>query len=332
MNLRPIVAAAPEVALRGTVLRLVQQQGINSLEPLVDNLEQLARLEAMVTTSKPPLQAAGPDTPSHPLLTTPFRYPPLRHGSRFGSRQYRGMFYGSRSRSGCLVEGAYYSPTGPANSSAPGCVIVGRSHHFPLPRQRQAASFWARGVSDRWGISRSCPLSSRCSKGARLARHPLAFGRRAASTARTTPVIAHPLDLADNSCIRTWRWPPMAPSLAPLSQEPLTNTDAQLVAEACGRAIQVLGLSRDELSAVVGKHRTSIDRTGLDPKTKAGELALLLLRAYRSLHSLFGGDHALMRHWLEQPNHHLGEQPPRLLLFRIEGLNRVANYLDALRG
>ncbi|MCX5954791.1 MAG: hypothetical protein NTZ40_15185, partial [Cyanobacteria bacterium] len=41
--LRPIVAAAPEVALRGTVLRLVQQQGINSLEPLVDNLEQLAR-------------------------------------------------------------------------------------------------------------------------------------------------------------------------------------------------------------------------------------------------------------------------------------------------
>jgi hypothetical protein len=124
----------------------------------------------------------------------------------------------------------------------------------------------------------------------------------------------------------------MAPSLAPLSQEPLTNTDAQLVAEACGRAIQVLGLSRDELSAVVGKHRTSIDRTGLDPKTKAGELALLLLRAYRSLHSLFGGDHALMRHWLEQPNHHLGEQPPRLLLFRIEGLNRVANYLDALRG
>ena len=249
MDLRPIVAAAPEVALRGTVLRLVQQQGINSLEPLVDNLEQLARLEAMVASSKPP----------------------LRHGSRFGSRQYRGMFYGSRSRSGCLT-------------------------------------------------------------GARLARHPLAFGRRAASTARTTPVIAYPLDLADNPCIRTWRCPPMAPSLAPLSQEPLTNTDAQLVAEACSRAIQVLGLSRDELSAVVGKHRTSIDRTGLDPKTKAGELALLLLRAYRSLHSLFGGDHTLMRHWLEQPNHHLGEQPPRLLLFRIEGLNRVANYLDALRG
>jgi len=44
---------------------------------------------------------------SHPLLTTPFRYPPLRHGSRFGGREHRGMFYGSRTRIGSLVEGAY---------------------------------------------------------------------------------------------------------------------------------------------------------------------------------------------------------------------------------
>ncbi|MFM9086610.1 MAG: RES family NAD+ phosphorylase, partial [Cyanobium sp.] len=109
MDLRPIVAAAPESPLQGTVLRLVQQQGINSLDPLVDNLEQLARLEALVETSKPLSHATGAAIPSHPLLITPFRYPPLRHGSRFGSRQSRGMFYGSRSRNGCLVEGAFYA-------------------------------------------------------------------------------------------------------------------------------------------------------------------------------------------------------------------------------
>ena len=124
----------------------------------------------------------------------------------------------------------------------------------------------------------------------------------------------------------------MSPAVAPLSQEPLTKSDAQLVAQACGRAAQVLGLSKEELSAVVGKHRTTIDRTGLDPKTKEGELALLLLRVHRSLHALCGGDEDLMRHWMEQPNHHLNAQPPRLLLTRIEGLNRVANYLDGLRG
>ncbi len=81
----------------------------------------------------------------------------------------------------------------------------------------------------------------------------------------------------------------------------------------------------------MGKHRTSIDRTGLDPNTKEGELALLFLRVYRSLHALFGGDRSLMRHWLEQPNRGLGDQPPRQLLERIEGLTRVANDLDALR-
>lgn len=116
-----------------------------------------------------------------------------------------------------------------------------------------------------------------------------------------------------------------------MPREPLAKSDAQLVAKACERAAQELGLSKEELSAVVGgKHTTTIDRSGLDPKTKEGELALLLLRVYRSLHAHCGGDQALMRHWMEQPNHHFGEQPPRLLLPRIEGLTRVANYLEAL--
>ena len=141
------------------------------------------------------------------------------------------------------------------------------------------------------------------------------------------------LGLDNNRCNRTFNTEsPMPPPLAPLPQEPLAKSDAQLVAEACGRAAQVLGLSKEDLGAVVGKHRTTIDRSGLDPHTKEGELALIFLRVYRSLHALYGGDHALMRHWMEQPNHHFGKQPPRLDLPRIEGLTRVANYLDALRG
>jgi len=124
----------------------------------------------------------------------------------------------------------------------------------------------------------------------------------------------------------------MVAHLAALAAEPLSQSDAQIVAQAATRAAQVLELSRDELGQVVGKHRTSIDRSGLDPASKEGELALLFLRIYRSLHALMGGDAALMRHWLEQPNHHLGGVPPRSLLFRIEGLSRVAGYLDAMRG
>jgi hypothetical protein len=109
MDLIAIVAAEAETPLDGTVLRLVQQQGIDSLGPLVDDLDQLARLETLVEDSKPPAaEEQRPDTPRHLLLITPFRYPPLRHGSRFGSRKERGIFYGSRCRQGALVEGAYY--------------------------------------------------------------------------------------------------------------------------------------------------------------------------------------------------------------------------------
>jgi len=114
-----------------------------------------------------------------------------------------------------------------------------------------------------------------------------------------------------------------------MPQIPRDQSDAQLVAQACGRAAQVLGLSTSELSELLTQHQPNADGQDLDPTTREGQLALLFLRVYRSLHGLYGGDQRLMRHWIEQPNRHLGEQSPRLLLARIEGLNCVADYLDS---
>ena len=114
-----------------------------------------------------------------------------------------------------------------------------------------------------------------------------------------------------------------------MPQDPLDQSDAQLVAQACGRAAQVLGLSPEELSEVLSQQQSSADGIDQDPKTREGQPALLFLRVYRSLHGLCGGDQRLMRHWIEQPNRHLDEQPPRRLLTRIEGLNCVADYLDS---
>jgi uncharacterized protein (DUF2384 family) len=107
--------------------------------------------------------------------------------------------------------------------------------------------------------------------------------------------------------------------------------DAQLIAEACLRAAAEVGLSKEALGAIVGRHRTSLERSGLPPQSKEGQLGLLFLRVMRSLDALMGSDPELMRHWLEQPNHHLGEQPPSQLLASVEGLARVAAYLDAMR-
>src|SRR3982750_3687417 len=44
----------------------------------------------------------------HYLLYTPFRHPPLRNGSRFGTRRERGILYASRELSSAFAEVAYY--------------------------------------------------------------------------------------------------------------------------------------------------------------------------------------------------------------------------------
>ena len=64
------------------------------------------------------------------------------------------------------------------------------------------------------------------------------------------------------------------------------------------RAADQLELSRTALARVLGKDRSTLNPAkGLDPASKTGELALLLIRIYRSLSVLVGNDclHLLSR-------------------------------------
>lgn len=91
-----------------------------------------------------------------------------------------------------------------------------------------------------------------------------------------------------------------------------------------------LGLSQADLGRVIGKDRTSIAR-GVDPESKSGELALLLIRCYRDLFVLVGGDPQDIRHWMHTQNLHTGGIPAEQVT-SVQGLNRVLQYLDAIRG
>lgn len=92
--------------IRGTLRRLVESQEQVATSRLVGSLDRQAVLEAMLEASKPPLR---PGTERlHYLLATPFRYPPLRHGSRFGSRAEPSLLYGALSVPTVLAEAAYY--------------------------------------------------------------------------------------------------------------------------------------------------------------------------------------------------------------------------------
>lgn len=104
----------------------------------------------------------------------------------------------------------------------------------------------------------------------------------------------------------------------------------QTLTKATLRAGKALGLNQTEIGAVVGRDRTSL-RRGIDAQSKAGELAALLIRVYRSLYALVGGDAQAMRHWMETHNHHTGGVP-REQIVQVAGLIGVLEYLDAIRG
>src|SRR5438067_1384110 len=87
---------------------------------------------------------------------------------------------------------------------------------------------------------------------------------------------------------------------------------------------RILGVSEASISRLVGGSRT------IDPASKEGELALLLVRVYRSLDALVGTDAAQRKAWLHGHNRALNARPVDLLP-RADGLVSVVVYLDAMR-
>jgi hypothetical protein len=106
---------------------------------------------------------------------------------------------------------------------------------------------------------------------------------------------------------------------------------AAVLTRALVKAGKELGLTQADLGAIVGRDRTVLSRAALEPDTKSGELALLLIRAYRALFVLVGGESRQMKHWMRTHNHHVGGVPAELVR-SVPGLMRVVEYLDAIRG
>jgi Protein of unknown function (DUF2384) len=130
-------------------------------------------------------------------------------------------------------------------------------------------------------------------------------------------------------------WSILAFVAAPI-RPALTDLDAaSVLARAVLSAAERLGLRQRHIADVLGSSEASISRLQrariLDPESKEGELALLLLRAYRALDALVGGDDEKARAWLHADNDHLRGVPAERIR-SVEGLVDVVQYLDAMRG
>lgn len=92
--------------IKGVLYRLVESQEQIATLGYVDTLDEQALLEEMLEEAKPPYRDGS--TAYHYLLKSPFRYPPLKWGSRFGRTHEPSIFYGGSSISTTLAESAYY--------------------------------------------------------------------------------------------------------------------------------------------------------------------------------------------------------------------------------
>ena len=93
-------------SIAGTLTRVVECQEQIATNHLVDTLEEQSLLEQLLETTKPHCPKGCERL--HYLLSTPFRYPPLRNGSRFGTRLNAGIFYAALSLPTALAETGYY--------------------------------------------------------------------------------------------------------------------------------------------------------------------------------------------------------------------------------
>jgi hypothetical protein len=120
------------------------------------------------------------------------------------------------------------------------------------------------------------------------------------------------------------------------SRKPLPEPQAAAVlTQAVVRAARLLSLSNGELGQLLGLSESSVSRLlagtrEIDPSSKEGELGLLMVRLYRSLDALVGGDAEQRTRWLRSSNRALNGTPVELILTATGLVNTVA-YLDTAR-
>jgi len=110
---------------------------------------------------------------------------------------------------------------------------------------------------------------------------------------------------------------------------------AAVVSKAVVRAAQILGISNATLARVLGISPASASRlrdgTYIIPAdSKPYELALLLIRLFRSIDSMMGGEEESVRSWMTTPNKALHDAPIRLIT-SVTGLVNAVDYVDVAR-
>lgn len=120
----------------------------------------------------------------------------------------------------------------------------------------------------------------------------------------------------------------MQPHVTPVPDKALVLGKATI------RAAHEMRLSNAALARVIGLSEPTISRIasgrGIDPQSKEGQLALLVVRLFRSLDPLVGSDAQKRHDWLRSHNKALNGTPAALIE-NPTGLVNALAYLDGMR-
>ncbi len=116
---------------------------------------------------------------------------------------------------------------------------------------------------------------------------------------------------------------------------PTASSPAATVSKATARAARLLGLNNASLAVVLGLSEATISRLmsgsfTLEPTSKLYELALLIIRLFRSLDAMVGGEEVPMRGWMRLPNALVGGGPAEMIR-TVSGLVETVSYVDNAR-
>lgn len=128
----------------------------------------------------------------------------------------------------------------------------------------------------------------------------------------------------------------MRPAMAPRRRPaPDRQQAAAVVSKAVVRAAAILGLTNAGLAKVLGLSPATASRLrdgayALPPDSKPYELALLLIRLFRGLDAMMGGEEQAAESWMRTPNRAL-QSAPIDRITSVTGLVETVAYVDAAR-
>ncbi|TCB64875.1 hypothetical protein E0H88_14575 [Acinetobacter sp. ANC 4216] len=114
--------------------------------------------------------------------------------------------------------------------------------------------------------------------------------------------------------------------MSPLSQH---INKSEVLAKAAWKAAEQLGLKPEQFIKILHLEGGDSDLSELqmlDPSSQQGEIALILIRIYKAIYSLNGGDIDWMHHFLNSPNLLTGGVPIK----QMESMSGLLSVLQTV--